>query len=250
MRFRVANPRRSKKFRRKSGKKFSAKQLANQRRFAAMAKARSKNPTSKMKRKRSRKSRRRNPVLALANPPRRRRARRTKRTSRRSIRLANPRRRVSRRRHRNPARAGRGMGISIGSGLELLKDAAAIGTGYVAASAVKAVVVRTFPQVGMMEKVVNIGSKFATGFLGMVVLKKFSPRYARDFAVGAFVNGTFDLIAVATGKPLSLGEYVSPRTTLMGNGNGRRLSAYPVGITPLPTSRLARAYGKSLPSAF
>jgi hypothetical protein len=251
MKFRIVNPPKHKRRVKSRRRGFSAKQLAAQRKFTATMKS------GGFRKRRSRRARRavsikiQNPSNLMARKHRRSRRsnprRHHARRRRNPIAIANPRRRRSHR-CRNPARA---FGGSV-RGLELLKDALAVGVGYVGASSVKSVVLKFIPLTGTAEQITGIASKFLTGFIALWAGRQFRmPRFGRDAAVGAFLNGSFDVVAVVMGKPLALGEYLAPRTMALAAGRRLRLGAYPAGFRVMPSARVASgALTRSLPRAF
>ena len=252
MKFRIVNPPRKRARKARKARRASAKQIAWRKRFAAMY-GRGKRKAARLVRKAraARKAfRSTNPHTTMKRRSHRRRYRRSRRSN--PIAIANPRRRRShRRRYSNPQRGFRALGGL--SGLDILKDALAVGVGYVGASSVKSLVLKLVPVTGVAEQATGVGSKILTGVLAVWIGRRFGmPRYGRDAAVGAFLNASFDVLAIVTGKPLSLGEYVAPRTMALTGGRNRlRLGAYPAALRPLPTGRIgAGAFSRSLPKAF
>ncbi len=148
-----------------------------------------------------RRHRRSNPILALGNP-------------RRSI------RRHHRRRSNPPMKLGSFLNM------EVIRDVF-VGVGGFASARIVRDKVSTFYPANMtstMEGGLNIAVKAGTAVLGGWLVSKWNKRAGRMFAIGAFTSAAWDLIALVTGKPMSLNEYVAPRATArnlrLGCGGG------------------------------
>ncbi len=105
------------------------------------------------------------------------------------------------------------------------------------------------PQV---EGAINAGLKIVAAGIGGMVLNKIGQRkLAQGFAIGALTSALFDGWALVTGSPLSLNEYVAPRSIVRAISARRGLSckmgAY-TGFRNIPGARLSafpRAYGSA-----
>lgn len=143
--------------------------------------------------------RRANPMLMVGNPRKRRRSRRSRRSNPRSY----------RRRSNPPMR----MGSYIS--MDIFKDVFVGAAGFASARLVRDQVAKFYP-VGVSattEGILNIGVKVATAAIGGMLVAKINRRYARSFAIGSLTSAAWDIIAMITGKPMSLSEYVSPIAT-------------------------------------
>lgn len=256
--FRVANP----PMRRKSRKKRSAAQKAAFKKMIAALKRSKKssrrrtrrtNPKKNYtmaRRKRSRRSSRRrsNPLLAIGNPRRRRRSRRSRSRLKHVI-MLNPRRRRSRRsrRYSNPTTSFKSY-VST----SILTDAAWGAGGFAFTKLARGWVTAFYPAglTPTMEGALNVGVEVASAAAGGMLTTKFAGRGAgRAFAIGGLLYATWTLVGLVTGKPMSLSEYVAPRSTgRLRYGNNRRMgvASYPRAST---SSSLA-AYPRALPKAF
>lgn len=236
MKFRVLNPRRRRARRAKRSGKSAKARMAYVRSFIH----KKRKPKKIMaRRRRSSKRRRSNPILAIGNP-RRRRARRSRRVRSIVIR-SNPRRRRSRRsrRHSNPSGGVMSMNRVLSKGV--LTQVLGTVAGYAGARMVKTAAASLTANLDpKMQGWANVGIKVITASAGGYFISSYSREFGRAFTIGALFSAAWDVIALVTGNPVSLNEYVAPRTVRRGqlssgaltalrnstSGMGRGMSAY------------------------
>lgn len=209
--------------RRKARRNPSPAQRANQRRFAAAARARS-NPAK-------RRARRRNPapIISYTTNPRRRARRRNPVGAY-----------VARRRRRNPISLGGGR-LSVNSILSLAKDGAIMGAGAVAMDFLYAQVSKYLPanmQAGPGQ--LNLGSAVKMGITAAlgIALNRATKGISRKAAVGALTVQARDI--VLTFVPASVSSsvaglsYASPARVMNRDLRiGSNVGAYYRGQSPL-----------------
>ncbi len=157
----------------KRRRKFSKKQLANQRRFAAMARRKAKSKTRTRRRRRS--SARRFSItapFALATGRRARRRRRGGTT-------------MARRRRSYRRKGSRSHGLSGRLGGVLSKEVLATVAGASAVGFVGPMVSKYLPAGWGTSSVGRIGSAFAVGAIGFMVLKRYNRAAALGFMAAA-----------------------------------------------------------------
>lgn len=192
---------------------------------------------------RSYRRRRANPYLAVANPRRRRRTRRF--SIRRKM-----------RRFSNPGFSIRGI-KSTGFGRETLTMAAGGVLGFLGAKKFRDFAGAYVVPAGATprtEGAINAVLKLVAGGIGGILLRRFNPRIAQGFAVGAATSALFDVWALITGTPMSLSEYVAPRALVnqvrrSGRGMSCGMGAY-TGFFPVPRPGLSSAYPSAYRRAF
>ena len=157
--------------------------------------------------------------LMLLNPRRRRRSRRYGRFIK--ARHCNQRRSRSRRRNCNPSNRLR-LGTYVNR--TMIKEIGMVIVGFAAARIVRDQLNARLLPAGSSrttEAVFNIGTKVLTAVLGGFLVAKMNRSLARGFSIGALTSAGLDVLALATGKAMSMNEYVAPRSMARLSGVGR-----------------------------
>lgn len=226
MKFRVLNPRRRRRVKLHRRRRISRRSAKSRMAYVRSFIHKRKRKGSFMARRRRRSHRRKhNPILAIGNP-RRRRARRSRRLRIRHALMLNPRRRRShrRRRHSNPGARGGLISTNRVFNRSVLTQVLGVVAGYAGARVVKTTAAGFIPATWSpsMQGWASVGIKIVTASAGGYFLSGFNRQFGQSFVIGALFSAAWDVIALLTGNPVSLSEYVVPaanRSARLRSGN-------------------------------